>query len=602
MALGPGRGRAPRSGGRTRAARGESAGVRNRRLHDALRDFALEAAALLSADLANGAELSFDVEETGGRGGVLYSYRPLTAEFIAPRWPRLRALPSFGPAAAALGSGAAAYLRLRGVAGDDPEPALRALLERLYEDATSFEFPEERFERVYAEVEQTLYEHALRLAVVAPLRGLRLESERVELGDGLALARGDWTDAPPEAVWPAGGPPPDGEAQPNVVCLWEEDADPRSELPIAEAASRFETLAAALRLFKPGGIALGPSGWARADDGPWRRFPLAAPGAPRGAEWLLTREEEDELREFLGIVAGASPGGPVAWALERFLLGCARPDPVDGLTDHLLALGALLGDGDDTGRHGVALRVAALCAEEQGRRAVQRRVEEAYAIERWAIRGGDGAAYAQAAGPEPPEQVAAEIEQYLRALLRDVLCGYLDPDLRSVADELLLRASEPYEIEARDLRRAAAEEAEPDTDELFAAEDEAPTPAAPAAAAPGVAPAEPAPSRRRPPRSQLATSPPAGAPPEPPEAIRVRRLGMDPRTSESELDERAEPEEGEIEPITAEFAAVSRQASVAGDGVAAPGHEEAEPGWTARPADGGAEWDYDDPDGWSAPV
>jgi len=31
----------------------------------------------------------------------------------------------------------------------------------------------------------------------------------------------------------------------------------------------------------------------------------------------------------------------------------------------------------------------------------------------------------------------AEVTAHLRALLRDVLCGHLDSDLRSVADELL---------------------------------------------------------------------------------------------------------------------------------------------------------------------
>ena len=64
------------------------------------------------------------------------------------------------------------------------------MLERLYEDATSFGFPEERFERVYREVEATLYRDALAARVVAPLRGVAIEAERIELGDGLALVRG----------------------------------------------------------------------------------------------------------------------------------------------------------------------------------------------------------------------------------------------------------------------------------------------------------------------------------------------------------------------------------------------------------------------------
>ena len=60
------------------------------------------------------------------------------------------------------------------------------------------------------------------------------------------------------------------------------------------------------------------------------------------------------------------------------------------------------------------------------------------------------------------------MEGHLRALLRDVLCGYLEPDLKGVADDILLEtAPEPFalaeerhapvEVEVRDLR----EEPEP---------------------------------------------------------------------------------------------------------------------------------------------
>src|SRR3954452_10593490 len=116
--------------------------MRNRRLHDALRDFALEAAALLTDDLRSGAEIPFDVVEEPGGGTVLYRYQPLSAEFVSQRWERLRDLPAFGPAAGALGSGAEPYLRMHATGADDAasDPALRAMLERLYEDATAFEF------------------------------------------------------------------------------------------------------------------------------------------------------------------------------------------------------------------------------------------------------------------------------------------------------------------------------------------------------------------------------------------------------------------------------------------------------------------------------
>jgi hypothetical protein len=63
---------------------------------------------------------------------------------------------------------------------------------------------------------------------------------------------------------------------------------------------------------------------------------------------------------------------------------------------------------------------------------------------------------------ESPRELVAEVEGHLRALLRDVLCGYLDADLKGVADDILLETKpEPFvEIKAKDLR------AEPDTTEI----------------------------------------------------------------------------------------------------------------------------------------
>ena len=115
--------------------------MRNRALHDALRDFVLEAAALLVRTTEAGEEIAFSLDQQSGSGGTLYRYRPLTDDFIAARWGQLRALPGFEAAVKALGTGARAYLHRRGERGADSEPALRALLERLYEDSTSFAFP-----------------------------------------------------------------------------------------------------------------------------------------------------------------------------------------------------------------------------------------------------------------------------------------------------------------------------------------------------------------------------------------------------------------------------------------------------------------------------
>ncbi len=46
---------------------------------------------------------------------------------------------------------------------------------------------------------------------------------------------------------------------------------------------------------------------------------------------------------------------------------------------------------------------------------------------------GDGADedYLDAVGSDSPRTLVDEVERHLRALLRDVLCGYLDADLRA---------------------------------------------------------------------------------------------------------------------------------------------------------------------------
>ena len=121
--------------------------------------------------------------------------------------------------------------------------------------------------------------------------------------------------------------------------------------------------------------------------------------------------------------------GELAWALRRFELGCERGSAVEALTDWLLAAKALFADVDRTGYDGVAERVAAICAEAHDRAQLQDRVREAISLERAAmagfVRSGDEI-----------DALVCELGGCLRAVLRDVLCGHLDPALRRVADDL----------------------------------------------------------------------------------------------------------------------------------------------------------------------
>ena len=199
------------------------------------------------------------------------------------------------------------------------------------------------------------------------------------------------------------------------------------------ARVRFRRTLTALRLFEPGGFALGPVAWTRIDAGSWRSVPLGGSGRPR-----LTRripgEQEDELRAFCNLVARRTPrGGEAAWALSRFEMGCERLAPFEALTDYLLALRALLEpEGPASGR--LAGRLAAICAKPEDRAEVAERTAHAISLERAVIAG--------LAPAEPGvDALVDELSEQLRALLRDVLCGHLDADLCAVADELLAEAA-----------------------------------------------------------------------------------------------------------------------------------------------------------------
>jgi hypothetical protein len=91
-------------------------------------------------------------------------------------------------------------------------------------------------------------------------------------------------------------------------------------------------------------------------------------------------------------------------------------------------------------------------------------VEDAVALETAAMRG--------LARPEPAARaLVAELGGHLRAVLRDVLCGHLDPDLVGVAEGLLEDAT----TDERDaLAAEPAPEADPPTEAIavVAADDE----------------------------------------------------------------------------------------------------------------------------------
>jgi hypothetical protein len=410
--------------------------MRNRQLHAALTAFAEEAAWQLAAATADGAEVPFEVVAEGGGDAPLYCYRPLTADFIARRVSLLGRLPSYAPAIRALmaSGGLTSYLEGRG----EPVPAdararaeatLRVFLGRVFADATEFALSPERLERAYRDLEDALYDDRTETVVVAALLGLDVASPEVALGDGLALVRGEAfpDDVPPEAVWTPGA------ARPHLLAVLRWEAAPGDASPVAHARVRLRRLLSALRLYEAGGFAFGPLAWTRTGGAAWQPFALGTLGRQAPEPLLVAPEQEDELRAFCSLVARRTPRqGEIAWALRRYEMACERGIPAEALTDHLLALRALLEpEGPGSGR--LAGRVAALCATPEDRAALTRRIAHVVSLERPVMCG-------LAVDPAIDELVA-ELAGHLRALLRDVLCGHLDADLREIADAIVAEAA-----------------------------------------------------------------------------------------------------------------------------------------------------------------
>jgi hypothetical protein len=432
--------------------------VRNRALHDQLRLFAGQSADRLRAAVEAGSEIPFEVTEAPGARSALYRYTPLTGEFVRERFGELRSLEAYSATVTALSrvEGTSAYLRVLGTSyvpafeHDRAETTLAAFLCRLWEESSTFELEDPRFERAYRELESIVYEDTAVNTVIAPLVGVRLADERWDLGSGIALVRGDLVDAPPEAVWTSGR----DDHEPNALIALMVESTPSEPPPLTSARIGFRKLLTALRLLKSGAATLGANAWWRTDEGPWQPVPLGFAGRSRGGRYWLEETERPELAELFELLRSRpTQSGGLPWALSRFELGCEHPVALEGLSDHLLALRAILDDGERSERS-IARRLAALCAEPADQRAVRDRLEQAFKLEELVMRGNVDAAYMAAIGVEAPELVVRELEENLRALLRDMVCGHIDANVTGIADDLI-----PAEPDAH--RREVANPPEP---------------------------------------------------------------------------------------------------------------------------------------------
>jgi hypothetical protein len=434
--------------------------MRSRQLEAALTEFLGAAAAHLRAEVAAGAEVPFELGSQAGRRGhaatTLYCYRALTGQFIGEREAALKRLPGHAECANLLerfegldrylasvgGEGARAKGRAR------VRAAIRALLEDVFDEQTDFDLRPERLQGALERLQQSEVAHASEVALVATLHGLTIASAELPLTSGLRIAQRDALQGVPEAAVSA---VEEGLDENHLIVLHTTEQDDTREALLTGRAV-LNDLLSALRLFGDGRVTLGALAWARIGVGPWTPLALGAGGRPHGM-LVVTLEQEDELRAFCNLVSRRTPhDNELAWSLRRFELGCERADPYEALSDHLLALRALLEpEGSSSGL--LAGRLAALCAIPDARLQLTERIVQAIALERSAIAG---TAVRNAAG----RALAEDVADHLRALLRDVICGHLEPDLAEIADQLL-DGEEALDEQDRELDSESLQEPHP---------------------------------------------------------------------------------------------------------------------------------------------
>jgi hypothetical protein len=384
------------------------------RLEEALRRLAVEAADLFEELLASGAEMPFDLEPTDDGPLPMYSYAPLTGQFIERHLAELRRLEAF--------------IEVREIAGEE---AAIGFMIGLWEGKTEFDVAGDRLQGaingVLAMISTDSCEATPAGEVIVPLVGFHMPKDEIEL-DGVRIVRADVVeDAPLDAVESSR---PGGRGKPGfLACV---SCDVAAVAPAAAVADDLRRALRTMRLFRPGAVGLAAHGWAKRAGG-WERFGTGV-GRARQGGYRLTGNEAGELEAFSRTLAERGSRMPsLDWAASRFELGAERGSLIEALSDYLLALRGLL-EGGGPARTSLSARVAALACEPHEREQGRVTVERALAIERKLM---SGSRYRPTAGASPLD-VIAELEELLRRLLKGLATGELGGDLRSAADEVLL--------------------------------------------------------------------------------------------------------------------------------------------------------------------
>ena len=408
--------------------------MRDPLLNEALRRLAAESATHFTMLVASGDQIPFDVGESAGPDETFFhSYVPLTGRYVREREIELRSLPAFEPAreAVSLSGVAAPYLEQRGESvpsepGERASHFLTTFIASLWDGCTEFSLDRERLESALVVLDAETGDVDDAEIVVVPIVGLQMPLARLQLPHGMQLVRADSFEAPIEAMRSEGM----GRAawEPQFLAIAEQGEGSDSA---AAAMNQLGELISVMRLFKGGGVGLGPHAFAPTGEGSWRRIATGV-SAPRHGGYRLDEGETLELVELAATLeARPDPSGPLAWAVRRFELGCERPSALEGLSDHLLALRAVL-DGQGPVGASLPMRAAALIADgTTDRLAAREQVEAAMELESAQMSG---------TSTEDAAELANWVEGCVRRILREAALGELGTDLNEAADETLIAA------------------------------------------------------------------------------------------------------------------------------------------------------------------
>jgi hypothetical protein len=331
--------------------------MRSTGLHDTLRRFCLGAFAAW-----HGTELPFAFEEHGNYGRpTLYEYRPLVRGFIEAHAGALRERDDVRQALEELRREPASRIY-----EDVYRSVLVPLLVRTAEGCGGFDWDDAAFERAYEELEESLYGDGHSYGAVAPLIGVSIGANEIDLGDGLRVRHAVAGEL--SAMWPesAGLLPRDFGREPDRLCLLEL-ARP-VELEVPDAPGELADAVTSLRLAMDAPVAAGPVLFERLD---WRPYgiqpvlPIAAtapPGEPTRLD-PFRASVAAKVRPLLGV---ADEDASLGDALDRWELSLFQGEPFRG--EQLRhALDAALGNGE--GLYAASMRAAALLGETAEERA-----------------------------------------------------------------------------------------------------------------------------------------------------------------------------------------------------------------------------------------